>query len=206
MTRRFGSVVRLVSSAGVVVVSTMACASNDRAVTMGTLAPAVESAAWREASESSVVSEAGLGSSGSTTDEEIRSAFDWLMLARIHCGRRPRECVVDDLAVPGSSIHADLTRVFDDRVRHGIFASERGSHRHRISDVVMIADDRAEVRSCHTDDVVLMIGGTDARPSAIYDESLVSHWSTWTLEKVGDTWRWSEEIVDGRIHGEDRCV
>ena len=206
MRRRFGSAARSVPSAVFVVVSTMACASNDRVVTTGTLAPVTEVAVWREASVPSVESESGHGSSGSTTDEEIRAAFEWLMLARTHCGRRPRECVVDDLAVPGSVVHAALTQVFDDRVRHGIFASERGSHRHRISEVVMIADDRAEVRSCHTDDVVLMIGGTDTRPSAIYDESLVSHWSTWTLEKVGDTWRWSEEIVDGRIHGEDRCA
>ena len=205
MRRRFGSVARLVSAVAVVV-STTACAANDRAVTTGTLAPVTETAVWREAAVPSVESALGPESSGSTTEEEIRAAFDWLVLARIHCGRRPRECVVDDLAVPGSTVHTDLTRVFDERVRHGIFASDRGSHRHRISDVVMIADDRAEVRSCHIDDVVLMIGGTDARPSAIYDESLVSHWSTWTLEKVGDTWRWSEEIVDGRSHGEDRCA
>ena len=206
MKRRFGSAARLVSSAVVVAVSTTACASNDRAVTTGTLALATEAAVWRETSVPSAESALGLESTGSTIDEEIRAAFDWLMLARIHCGRRPRECVVDDLAVPGSAVHAALTRVFDDRVRHGIFASDRGSHRHRISHVVKIADDRAEVRSCHTDDVVLMIGGTDVRPAAIYDESLVSHWSTWTLKKVGDTWRWSEEIVDGRIHGEDRCA
>lgn len=206
MRRGFGSVMRGVSSVMIVMASATACAPNDRSVTTGTLAAAPEGAVWREASVPSAETGVGPESSGSPTDEEIRAAFDWLMLARTHCGRRPRECVVDDLAVPGSAVHVALTRVFDDRVRHGIVASDQGSHRHRIGDVVIIADDRAEVRVCHTDDVVLMIGGTDARPSAIYDESLVSHWSTWTLEKVGDTWRWSEEIVDGRIHGEDRCA
>ena len=206
MKRRLGSVAKAVSSTLVVAVSVTACASNDRATMVGTLAPTAESVVWREVPVTSGVSGAGLEPAASTTEEEIRAAFDWLVLARIHCGRRPHECVVDDLAVPGSAVHTALTRVFDDRVRHGIFASERGSHRHRIGTVVMLADDRAEVRSCHTDDVVLMIGGTNARPSAIYDESLVSHWSTWTLEKVDDSWRWSEEIVDGRIHGEDRCA
>ena len=206
MRRGFGSVMRGVSSAMIVMVSATACGSNDRSVTTGTLALAPEAPVWREASVPSVEGEGGSASSGSSTEEEIRAAFDWLMLGRIHCGRRPRECVVDDLAVPGSAVHVALTRTFDDRVRHGIVASDRGSHRHRIGDVVLIAKDRAEVRVCHTDDVVLMIGGTDARPAAIYDESLVSHWSTWTLERVGDTWRWSEEIVDGRIHGEDRCA
>ena len=205
MKRCFGSMMRTMSSVVIVTLSVTACSSNDRVVTTGSLAPAAETAVWREVSDSPLVVEATRESSESTTDEEVRAAFDWLMLARIHCGRRPRECVVDDLAVPGSSVHSALTRLFDERVRHGIVASDRGSHRHRISDVVILARDRAEVRSCHTDDVVLVMGGANDRPAAIYDESLVSHWSTWTLERVDDTWRWSEEIVDGRIHGEDRC-
>lgn len=205
MTRGFGSVVRITSTM-VIAASVSACSSDDRTVTTGTLAPVVEAAAWREASVPSIASENRPEPSGSVIVEEVRTAFDRLMVGRIHCGRRPRECAVDDLAVPGSNVHSALTRLFDERARHGIVASDRGSHRHRIGNVVMLADDRVEVRSCHTDDVVLVIGGSATYPTAIYDESLVSHWSTWTLEKIDDTWRWTDEVVDGLIHGEDLCT
>lgn len=137
--------------------------------------------------------------------DPVRRSFEWLMLRRIQCGRDPHGCIVDDLAVPGSPVHVGLSDVFEERLRHGIVASGRGAHRFRIADVVMIAPDRAEVRSCHTDDVVLVIDGANGRPTAIYDESLVSHWSTWTLQKIDDGWRWFDESIDSRIHGEDLC-
>lgn len=182
-----------------------ACATDDSSETTGTLAPAVDVAVWRQDPMESDRS----GVSSSVVDvavtDEVRAAFEWLVIGRVHCGRRPRDCIVDVLAVPGSPVHTTLVETFADRVRHGIVASDQGSHRHRIADVVMLADDRAEVRSCHTDDVVLMIGGSNGRPAAIYDESLVSHWSTWTMQRTAEGWRWTDEVVDARIYGEDRC-
>jgi hypothetical protein len=182
-----------------------ACSTDDRSAATGTLAPAVDEAVWRQDSMESDRSRASSSVAGVAVTDEVRAAFEWLVLGRVHCGRRPRDCIVDALAVPGSSVHTALVETFADRVRHGIVASDQGSHRHRIADVVMLGDDRAEVRSCHTDDVVLMIGGSNGRPAAIYDESLVSHWSTWTLQRTDERWRWTDEVIDARIYGEDRC-
>lgn len=182
-----------------------ACAADDPEVTTGTLPSVPESAAWRHESVTSENVSPTVTSTETTAGEEVRSAFDWLMIARVHCGRRPWDCEVDDLAVPGSPVHLALTQTIDERVRHGIVASDRGSHRHRVTEVVMLDGDRAEVRACHTDDVVLVIGGQGDQPTAVYDESLVSHWSTWTLQKIDSEWRWTDEVVDARIYGEDRC-
>jgi hypothetical protein len=182
-----------------------ACSTDDRSSTTGTLAPAVEEAVWRQVPAAPDLSGVSTSVAGVAVTDEVRAAFDWLVLGRVHCGRRPRDCIVDALAVPGSPVHTTLVETFADRVRHGIVASDQGSHRHRIADVVMLADDRAEVRSCHTDDIVLMISGSNGRPAAIYDESLVSHWSTWTMRRTDEGWRWTDEAVDARIYGEDRC-
>lgn len=181
-----------------------ACAAGDSDGPIGTITESTAKPAWLRPSSAGAANQAE--SVDSDPRSEVRAAFEWLVLGRIQCGRRPRECVVGDLAVPGSPVHAALTDEFQRRVRHGIVATSRGSHRHRIGEVMMLSADRAEVRACHTDDVVLVVGGSGGRPSAVYDESLVSHWSTWTLEKKDSTWRWSEEFVDQRVHGEDVCA
>lgn len=188
----------------VAIMTSAACATNDRVSTTGTITSAAGVSAWREPTPMSYESTTASSVAVDASDA-VRASFEWLMLVRIQCGRDPRNCIVDDLAVPGSPIHVGLSDVFDERIRHGIVASARGAHRFRIADVVMIAPDRAEVRSCHTDDVVLVIGGAQGRPTAIYDESLVSHWSTWTMQKTEDRWRWIDESIDRRIHGEDLC-
>lgn len=185
-------------------VSATACASSDSTVT-GSLSESRVESVWRDDVEADL--DGGVSTVESPGDErdEIQEAFEWLMIGRVQCGRRPRDCVVDDLAVPGSAVHTSLTVVIDERVRYGIYASGEGSHRYRIAEVIEIDEDRAEVRSCHTDDVVLKIGGSGDRPSAVYDESLVSHWSTWKLQRDENGWRWTDEIVDSRAYGEDVC-
>lgn len=181
-----------------------ACGAGDSDAPIGTIAGATTTPAWlRPMSTDQAIVAEGVGVD---PRDEVRTAFEWLVLGRIQCGRQPRHCVVDDVAVPGSPVHTALTDEFRRRVRHGISATSRGSHRYRIGEIVVLSGDRAEVRACHTDDVVLVVGGSDGRPSAVYDESLVSHWSTWTLEKNDGTWRWSEESVDQQAHGEDVCA
>ena len=138
-------------------------------------------------------------------NSDVTTAFEWLMLRRIECGRHPRECVVDDLAVPGSPVHDALTEVMADRVRYGIVASDRGAHRFRIDKVVPVAIDEMELRVCHSDDVVLTMAVGPGRTSAIYDESWSSHWATWTMKSVDGAWRWSEELVERRVYEEELC-
>jgi hypothetical protein len=198
MKRRFAATTLILMMAS-------SCASNDVGSPTGRLTPSTIDTEWRRPTIPGIESNEAMNSPIDGGDDEVRTAFDWLMLGRIGCGREPRRCVIDDLAVPGSPVHVALTEEFGRRTRHGIFASTQGSHRHRVVDVVMIADDRAEVRTCHADDVVLMLAGADGRPAAIYDESLVSYWSTWTMQRIDGGWRWVDESIDQRFFGEDRC-
>lgn len=186
------------------VLTVTACAERDADGPIGTFTESTAKPAWLRPSPAADAREAE--SVHGDLRSDVRAAFEWLVLGRIQCGRRPRECVVDDLAAPGSPVHTALTDEFQRRVRHGIVASTRGSHRYRIGEVMVLSDDRAEVRACHTDDVVLVVGGSDGRPSAVYDESLVSHWSTWTLVKNDGRWRWFDESIEQRAHGEDVCA
>ena len=139
------------------------------------------------------------------SDSDVATAFERLMLRRIECGRRPHECVVDELAVPGSPVHDALTEVMADRVRYGIVASDRGAHRFRIDEIVPVGFDEATVRVCHSDDVVLTMAVGPGRPGAIFDEAWSSHWALWTMKSIDGSWRWVEENVERRVYEEELC-
>ena len=157
--------------------------------------------------ETSIPVETSVSSSvvGSSSAPEVVEAFERLMSGRIECGRRPHQCVIDDLAVPGSPVHESLTDVMADRVRYGIVASGRGSHRFWVEDVMTVAADEVKIRVCHSDDVVLTMAVGPGRPGAIYDEAWSSHRSTWTLKAVDGVWRWTEELVERRVYEEELC-
>lgn len=129
----------------------------------------------------------------------IATAFDAIMQRRIECGRRPRACDVDVLAVVGSSLHDRLTALMSERRAAGITASRRGSVRYRIDDVESTSDTRARVTTCLTDDTVLMSAG------AIFDESRFSAVTVWTLERIDDRWLWADDEVVRWSRKEDLC-
>lgn len=197
---------RKVVAMAVLVIASSGCAEGGSVAPIATLAGSDDVAAWRESSRSiDVTTGSPFADSTESQNDDLRIAFERLMSTRIRCGHEPRECELDELAAPDSSVHVALAEVFEERSKYGIVASERGSHRYRIEGATMLAPDRGEVRVCHTDDVVLVIGATPGRPAAIFDETLVSHWSTWTLQKVDETWLWSDERIERRIYGEDQC-
>ena len=145
----------------------------------------------------------GDASSSSSTSaspaEVIGAAFDAIMNRRIDCGRRPRTCDVDSLAVVGSSLHDRLTALMSERRTAGITATRRGAVRHRIEEVEISNDGRARVTTCLTDDTVLMSAG------AIFDESLFSAVTVWTMERVDDRWLWADDDVVRWSRKEDLC-
>lgn len=148
-------------------------------------------------------------SSSSAVDKhllfDLEEEFEKLMSRRIECGRRPHQCMIDDLAVPGSPVHESLVDVMAERVRYGIVASDRGAHRFRVEDVMQVSADEVKVRVCHSDDVVLMMAVGPGRPGAIYDEAWSSHRATWTMKSVDGVWRWSNELVEQRVYEEELC-
>lgn len=181
------------------------CGGGSPTETTGTLA-SVSPDSWVEsevAEPTTRVSAAVVSEENS--DDDIRFAFDVLMSRRRECGRRPQECDVDRLAVPGSSVHRALAKTMADRVRLGIVASEQGSHRYRVGEIVPRTDDEVRLRVCHSDDVVLTMTVVPGGPAAVYDESWTSHESIWTMRFVDGEWRWTDEVVERRVYEEELC-
>lgn len=130
----------------------------------------------------------------------VAMSFDAVMMRRIECGRQPKQCDVSSLAIPDSPLHERLTALMDQRVQSGIIASRRGSVRYRIDNIVFTDPIQAEVTTCLTDDTVLMSAG------GIFDESLHSAITTWSMRQHEGRWLWIEDqVVDWR-RGEDLCA
>jgi len=139
-------------------------------------------------------------SPASSSEGAVAASFDALMMRRIECGRRPRACDVDALAVVGSPLHGRLAELMAGRRATAIVASRRGSLRYRIDGVDLQSPDRALVTTCLTDDTVLVTGG------AVFDESLFSARSIWIMQRVDEVWLWvDDELLEWR-NGEDLCA
>ena len=128
----------------------------------------------------------------------VAEAFDALMTTRVRCGRRPRDCVIDDLAVPGSSLHRELAELMENRVSAGIVASSHGSLRYRI-DSIRIDGDIASITTCLLDDTVLLMEG------AVFDDSSVSAITDWTMTLTLDGWRWTSWRATQWTNERDLC-
>ena len=120
------------------------------------------------------------------------------MTTRVRCGRRPRDCVIDDLAVPGSELHRELTDLMEKRTSAGIVASSRGSLRYRIEST-KIDGDIASITTCLLDDTVLLMEG------AVFDDSSVSAITDWTMTLTLDGWRWTSWRATQWTNEEDLC-
>lgn len=149
--------------------------------------------------ESRAPSSIATSESGGDRNEELAQAFDALMVRRTECGRKPSQCDVSRLAVQGSPVHARLTELMQSRAKNGVVASDEGEARYRIDAVAIIGPDRAVASTCLRDDTVLVID------DAIYDDSVYSARSEWTLVLVEGQWLWSEEKVEEWAMEEDLC-
>jgi hypothetical protein len=139
-------------------------------------------------------------SSSANSEDVVALAFDALMARRIECGRRPKGCEVSTIAEPDSPLFVRLTSLMEERVRSGIAATRRGSVRYRIDDVEIETTDEAAVTTCLTDDTVLMSAG------AIFNDSLYSAFTRWTMRRSDRGWLWiDDQVLDWRT-GEDLCA
>lgn len=139
-------------------------------------------------------------STSANSEDVVALAFDALMARRIECGRRPKNCEVSTLAEPASPLFLRLTSLIEERLRAGITASRRGSVRYRIDDVEMKTSDEALVTTCLSDDTVLMSAG------AIFNDSLYSAFTRWTMRQSDRGWLWiDDQVLDWRT-GEDLCA
>lgn len=121
--------------------------------------------------------------------QEVIEAFDELMVRRVQCGRDPARCDVSTLAVAASPIAVQLEKAMSSRAADGITASDRGRIEYRVEDVEFADPDRALLTVCVHDDTVLV------SESSVFDDSVYSARSEWTLVHDGGSWLWSNERV-----------
>jgi hypothetical protein len=87
-----------------------------------------------------------------------------------------------------------------ERVDEGITASNRGSMKYEIEAVEFDESNKAMVTTCLHDDTILMVDG------AVFDDSIYSARSVWTLARADGDWLWTDERVIEWIMEGDLCV
>lgn len=144
------------------------------------------------------------------SSEEVEVALADIIARRVACGRVPRECQPDRIAVVGTDVHRSLTDLMADRVANGVVASSNGSLRYRIQFVSTTGDDLATARICFSDDTVLVQALPPQEgvvvPSMIVDDSLFSAVTDWELRRIDGEWLWAAEHSINWAMGEDLCV
>lgn len=132
--------------------------------------------------------------------EQVEKAFGRLVSRRVSCGREPSTCDVSDLALPGSRVHQQLSDLMQERIDEGITASTRGAMTFEIESVDFDESNRAIVTTCLHDDTVLVIDG------GVFDDSVYSARSVWTLARSDGEWLWTDERVVEWIMEGDLCA
>jgi hypothetical protein len=125
-----------------------------------------------------------VGLSVVATEEELITAFNFAIHQRIDCGRDPYHCDVQSFTAVGSPLFVEISELMKIRQSANIVASKSGSLRYRIEAVEFRTTDRATVTTCLTDDTVLVDG------EIIFDDSLFSVQTKWTMVRSGQTWLW----------------
>ena len=125
-----------------------------------------------------------VGSSVIATEEELITAFNFAIDQRIACGRDPYHCDVQSFTDVGSPLFVEISELMKIRRNANIVASNNGSLRYRIEAVEFRTRDIATVTTCITDDTVLVDG------EIIFDDSLFSVQTKWTMVRSGQTWLW----------------
>jgi hypothetical protein len=125
-----------------------------------------------------------VGLSAIATEEELMTAFNFAIHQRIDCGRDPYHCDVQSFTEVGSPLFVEISELMEIRRNANIVASKSGSLRYRIEAVEFRNTDIAIVTTCITDDTVLVDG------EIIFDDSLFSVQTKWTMVRSGQTWLW----------------
>jgi len=133
------------------------------------------------------------------TEEELMTAFNFAIHQRIDCGRDPYHCDVQSFAEVGSPLFVEISELMKIRRDANIVASGIGSLRYRIEAVDFSTADTAIVTTCITDDTVLV------DREIIFDDSLFSVQTKWTMVRSGQTWLWESAQAMHWDVEEDLC-
>ena len=140
-------------------------------------------------------------------EDQVKADFLADMAVRRRCGLDPTTCDYAALAVPGSAMDRSTRALMQVRIESNLRAvAGQGDVKLRV-ETVRLAGLQASVVTCGYDDIVIFDVGDPASPSddVIFDDSVGSARTTWTLEPVNGRWRVRDGVPSQELAGGDLC-
>ena len=131
----------------------------------------------------------------------VRQQFDETLQWRIECGRKPRSCRVDDIAIVGSPYHAAMRDIMASRASQNI-ASKAGHGQYLVRVESVSIDEStmiATIETCVFDSIVLYMDGF------IFNNHITSSHTRWTLQWNNSRWRWIAVETRDKPYNTDIC-
>lgn len=136
-------------------------------------------------------------------EDQIRADFARMIDLRLACGREPETCPIGEITFPGSEAERYLTELMATRVEHSLQSREgHGEFRYVVEDLELDAD-LSHVTTCQIDSIVLY--DTSQGRDIIFDESVVSARTRWTLALDSGKWKWKSSRALAEVLGDSLC-
>ena len=143
-----------------------------------------------------------------TEVDAMRSRRDVLALIdeRVQCGRSPERCDYERLAVPASPYDRELRALMKERVDFGLRTiAGKGAFRPTVTSIRLTSPGVAEVLTCVYDALVLYDTRTIPGVHIVFNDRVISIFSTWSMHLQEGRWKWFSEEVTRYAIERDAC-
>ena len=125
---------------------------------------------------------------------------------RVQCGRFPERCDYERLAVPASPYDRELRALMKERVDFGLRTiAGKGVLRPTVTSIRLTSPDVAEVSTCVYDALVLYDTRTIPGVHIVFNDRVISIFSTWSMHLHEGRWKWFSEEVTRYAIERDAC-
>lgn len=129
-----------------------------------------------------------------------------LIEERVQCGRSPERCDYEYLAVPESPYDRELRALMKERVDFGLRTiAGRGVLRPTVTSIRLTSPGVAEVLTCVYDALVLYDTRTIPGVHIVFNDRVISIFSTWSMHLHEGRWKWFSEEVTRYAIERDAC-
>ncbi|MEI7971536.1 MAG: hypothetical protein WCI10_03225 [Actinomycetota bacterium] len=149
-----------------------------------------------------------LVASNTETTSRIVSDFSQIFELRAQCGRTPKQCPVQQMAIAGSPLFNSLRSIMSERIAGHLYTrTDAGKLRVRIESVEIVDPIHATLHTCIFDSVVLFDSGQidSTTDDIVFDDSVISASMVWNVQRDHDTWKWVSLMATQRKIGADIC-
>lgn len=125
---------------------------------------------------------------------------------RVQCGRSPERCDYERLAVPASPYDRGLRALMKERVDFGLRTiAGKGAFRPTVTSIRLTSPGVAEVVTCVYDALVLYDTRTIPGVHIVFNDRVISIFSTWSMHLHEGRWKWFSEEVTRYAIERDAC-